>query len=72
MFVVFPQLDVMENINFLLKHTALFLSPFLVYWAVTLEERRVVITSSLLTQLLIHKPASFETGLEEKEEEETF
>ena len=72
MLVVFPQLDIMENINFLLKHTTLFLSLPCLLGSVTVGELRAVITSWLLTQLLIHKPSPFETGLEEKEEEETF
>lgn len=71
MLVVFPQLDIMENINFLLKHTTLFLSPLFTGLSYS-GELRAVITSSLLTQLLIHKPSPFETGLEEKEKEETF
>lgn len=33
---------------------------------------RVLITNSLLTLPLIHKPSPFETGLEEEEEEERF
>lgn len=81
MFVVFPQLDIMENINFLFKHTtflslSLSLSLPLVYWGkfnCCLEnyELRVTITSSLLTLACV-KPSPFETGLGGKEEEERF